>query len=153
MIFLLLKCRYPYEDYHPTTYKDALIRQCKAIAEDVKPAIFVSGGVDSHAAALGFKWADVGADFVHIKNSFNGHISEVEWEFAKVFAKKHNIDLKVIDMEYTQDSLKEFMLESEYFEDGKGSGSVFTAAGNLKYMVKYGEKETRKNCNHIITDW
>ena len=82
---------YPYEDYKPTTYQDALIRQCKAIAENFKPAIFVSGGVDSHAAALGFKWADVGADFVHVRNSFNGHTCEVEWEFTKAFAKKHDI--------------------------------------------------------------
>jgi len=128
---------YPYKDYNPTTYQDALIRQCKAIAENFKPAIFVSGGVDSHAAALGFKWADVGADFVHIRNSFNGHICEVEWEFTKAFAKKHDIDLKVIDMDYTQDSLIDFMMESEYFEDGKGSGSVFTSAGMNKYMEKY----------------
>jgi len=128
---------YPYEDYNPTTYQDALVRQCRAIAENVKPAIFVSGGVDSHAAALGFKWADVDADFVHIKNSFNGHICEVEWEFTKAFAKRYDIDLKVIDMEYDKDSLRDFMIESEYFEDGKGSGSVFTAAGNLKYMEKY----------------
>ena len=128
---------YPYEDYNPTTYQDALVRQCKSIAEDIKPAIFVSGGVDSHAAALGFKWADVDADFVHIRNSFNGNICEVEWEFTKAFAKKHDIDLKVIDMDYTQDSLIDFMMESEYFEDGKGSGSVFTAAGNLKYMEQY----------------
>jgi hypothetical protein len=128
---------YPYEDYKPTTYQDALIRQCKAIAENFKPAIFVSGGVDSHAAALGFKWADVGADFVHVRNSFNGHTCEVEWEFTKAFAKKHDIDLKVIDMEYTQDSLTDFMLECEYFENGQGSGCIFTLAGMLKYMEQY----------------
>ena len=138
---------YPYEDYNPTTYQDALVRQCKAIAEDVKPAIFVSGGVDSHAAALGFKWADVDADFVHIRNSFNGHICEVEWEYAKSFAKRYDIDLKVIDMEYDKDSLRDFMIESEYFEDAKSSGSVFTSAGELKYMEKYDGHPIGTDCH------
>ena len=138
---------YPYEDYNPTTYQDALVRQCKAIAEDVKPAIFVSGGVDSHAAALGFKWADVDADFVHIKNSFNGHICEVEWEYAKSFAKRYDIDLKVINMEYDKDSLRDFMIESEYFEDAKNSGSVFTSAGELKYMEKYDGHPIGTDCH------
>ena len=40
---------YPNKDFSPTTFQDALTRQAKVISNDVKPTVFLSGGIDSSA--------------------------------------------------------------------------------------------------------
>ena len=50
---------YPNKNFNPTTFKDALIRQAKTIASEVEPVVFISGGIDSQAMALGFILADI----------------------------------------------------------------------------------------------
>ena len=50
---------YPNKYFTPSTFQDALIRQAKVIYKDVKPTLFLSGGIDSQAIALGFSMANL----------------------------------------------------------------------------------------------
>jgi hypothetical protein len=120
---------YPNKDFIPTTFQDALIRQAKAIYNDVDPTVFLSGGIDSQAIALGFILANLDVEYVYIRPSYCGHYNELDYFFATQFCNKHNIDLKVIDLEFNQDSLRDFLLEHNYFDTGTGSGTIFLLEG------------------------
>ena len=120
---------YPNKDFIPTTFQDALIRQAKAIYNDVEPTVFLSGGIDSQAIALGFILANLDVEYVYIRPSYCGHYNELDYFFATQFCNKHNIDLKIIDLEFNQDSLRDFLLEHNYFDTGTGSGTIFLLEG------------------------
>ena len=120
---------YPNKDFIPTTFQDALIRQAKAIYSDVKPTVFLSGGIDSQAIALGFILANLDVEYVYIRPSYCGHYNELDYFFVTQFCNKHNIDLKIIDLEFNQDSLRNFLLEHNYFRTGTGSGTIFLLEG------------------------
>lgn len=124
---------YPNNDYYPTTFKDALRNQAQVIAQDVKPAVFVSGGIDSQAIALGFKSIGANADYIYIRSSYNGYYDKLEYFFVSEFCKRNYIDLQIIDLEFNQNSLRNFLLESEYFETSVGSGTVFLLEGIRRY--------------------
>ena len=120
---------YPNKDFIPTTFQDALIRQAKAIYNDVEPTVFLSGGIDSQAIALGFILANLDVEYVYIRPSYCGHYNELDYFFVTQFCNKHNIDLKIIDLEFNQDSLRDFLLEHNYFDTGTGSGTIFLLEG------------------------
>ena len=120
---------YPNKDFIPTTFQDALIRQAKAIYNDVDPTVFLSGGIDSQAIALGFILANLDVEYVYIRPSYCGHYNELDYFFATQFCNKHNINLKVIDLEFNKDSLRDFLLEYNYFDTGTGSGTIFLLEG------------------------
>jgi len=120
---------YPNKDFIPTTFQDALIRQAKAIYNDVEPTVFLSGGIDSQAIALGFILANLNVEYVYIRPSYCGHYNELDYFFVTQFCNKHNIDLKIIDLEFNQDSLRDFLLEHSYFDTGTGSGTIFLLEG------------------------
>jgi len=120
---------YPNKDFIPTTFQDALIKQAKVIYNDVEPTVFLSGGIDSQAIALGFILANLDVEYVYIRPSYCGHYNELDYFFATQFCNKHNIDLKVIDLEFNQDSLRDFLLEHNYFGTGTGSGTIFLLEG------------------------
>lgn len=120
---------YPNKDFSPTTFQDALIRQAKAIYNDVEPTVFLSGGIDSQAIALGFILANLDVEYVYIRPSYCGHYNELDYFFVTQFCNKHNIDLKIIDLEFNQDSLRDFLLEHNYFDTGTGSGTIFLLEG------------------------
>ena len=72
---------YPNKDFIPTTFQDALIRQAKAIYSDVKPTVFLSGGIDSQAIALGFILAELEVEYVYIRLSFcNYYVFACYWK-------------------------------------------------------------------------
>ena len=58
---------YPNKNFYPTTFKYALRKQAEVIAEDVKPAVFVSGGIDSQAIAYAFKLSNLTADYTDLE--------------------------------------------------------------------------------------
>ena len=120
---------YPNKDFIPTTFQDALIRQAKAIYNDVEPTVFLSGGIDSQAIALGFILANLDVEYVYIRPSYCGHYNELDYFFVTQFCNKHNINLKIIDLEFNQDSLRNFLLEHNYFRTGTGSGTIFLLEG------------------------
>ena len=120
---------YPNKNFNPTTFKDALIRQAKTIASEVEPVVFISGGIDSQAMALGFILADIDVKYVHIRPMYNGYYNEIEYFFVTQFCKKHNINLNIIDLEYDKKSLRDFLLETDYFNTGVGSGTIFLLEG------------------------
>ena len=120
---------YPNKDFIPTTFQDALIRQAKAIYNDVEPTVFLSGGIDSQAIALGFILANLDVEYVYIRPSYCGHYNELDYFFVTQFCNKHNINLKVIDLEFNKDSLRDFLLEYNYFDTGTGSGTIFLLEG------------------------
>ena len=120
---------YPNKDFIPTTFQDALIRQAKAIYNDVEPTVFLSGGIDSQAIALGFILANLDVEYVYIRPSYCGHYNELDYFFVTQFCNKHNINLKIIDLEFNQDSLRNFLLEHNYFDTGTGSGTIFLLEG------------------------
>ena len=120
---------YPNKDFIPTTFQDALIRQAKAIYNDVEPTVFLSGGIDSQAIALGFILANLDVEYVYIRPSYCGHYNELDYFFVTQFCNKHKIDLKIIDLEFNQDSLRDFLLEHNYFDTGTGSGTIFLLEG------------------------
>ena len=120
---------YPNKDFIPTTFQDALIRQAKAIYNDVEPTVFLSGGIDSQAIALGFILANLDVEYVYIRPSYCGHYNELDYFFVTQFCNKHNINLKIIDLEFNQDSLRDFLLEHNYFDTGTGSGTIFLLEG------------------------
>ena len=64
---------YPNKDFSPTTLQDALIRQAKVIYNHVEPTVFLSGGIDSQAVALGFILANLDVEYVYIRPSYHGH--------------------------------------------------------------------------------
>jgi len=76
---------YPNKNFHPTTFKTALKEQSLVIAQDVKPAVFVSGGIDSQAIAFGFKSLNIDADYIYIRSSYNGHYDKLEYFFVNEF--------------------------------------------------------------------
>ena len=43
---------YPNKYFTPSTFQDALIRQAKVIYKDVKPTVFLSGGIDFKQSLL-----------------------------------------------------------------------------------------------------
>ena len=120
---------YPNKDFIPTTFQDALIRQAKAIYNDVEPTVFLSGGIDSQAIALGFIMANLDVEYVYICPSYCGHYNELDYLFVTQFCSKHNINLKVIDLEFDKRSLGEFLLEHDFFNTGTGSGTIFLLEG------------------------
>tara|TARA_Y100000356_G_scaffold128658_1_gene128888 strand:+ start:1872 stop:2795 length:924 start_codon:yes stop_codon:yes gene_type:complete len=120
---------YPNKDFIPTTFQDALIRQAKVIYNDVKPTVFLSGGIDSQAIALGFILAELDVEYVYIRSSYCGHYNELEYFFAIQFCSKHNIDLKIIDLEFDKISLRDFLLEHDFFNTEVGSGTIFLLEG------------------------
>ena len=120
---------YPNKDFIPTTFQDALIRQAKVIYNDVEPTVFLSGGIDSQAIALGFILANLDVEYVYIRPSYCGHYNELDYFFVTQFCNKHNINLKIIDLEFNQDSLRDFLLEHNYFDTGIGSGTIFLLEG------------------------
>ena len=120
---------YPNKDFSLTIFQDALIRQAKAIYNDVEPTVFLSGGIDSQAIALGFILANLDVEYVYIRPSYCGHYNELDYFFVTQFCNKHNIDLKIIDLEFNQDSLRDFLLEHNYFDTGTGSGTIFLLEG------------------------
>ena len=120
---------YPNKDFSPTTFQDALTRQAKVIYNDVKPTVFLSGGIDSQAIALGFISAELDVEYVYIRPSYYGHYNELDYLFVTQFCSKHNINLKVIDLEFDKRSLGEFLLEHDFFNTGTGSGTIFLLEG------------------------
>lgn len=124
---------YPNKNFRPTTFKNALKEQALVIAQDVKPAVFVSGGIDSQAIAFGFKSLNIDAEYIYIRSSYNGHYDKLEYFFVNEFCKRNHIDLQIIDLEFDKNSLRNFLLESEYFETGVGSGTVFLLEGIRRY--------------------
>ena len=120
---------YPNKDFSPTTFQDALIRQAKVIYNDVEPTVFLSGGIDSQAVALGFILANLDVEYVYIRPSYCGHYNELDYFFVTQFCNKHKIDLKIIDLEFDKDSLRDFLLEHDYFDTGTGSGTIFLLEG------------------------
>ena len=120
---------YPNKDFSPTTFQDALIRQAKVIYNDVEPTVFLSGGIDSQAVALGFILANLDVEYVYIRPSYHGHYNELDYFFVTQFCNKHKIDLKIIDLEFDKDSLRDFLLEHNYFDTGTGSGTIFLLEG------------------------
>ena len=120
---------YPNKDFIPTTFQDALIRQAQVIYNDVEPTVFLSGGIDSQAIALGFILANLDVEYVYIRPSYCGHYNELDYFFVTQFCNKHNINLKIIDLEFNQDSLRDFLLEHNYFDTGIGSGTIFLLEG------------------------
>jgi len=66
---------------------------------------------------------------VYIRPSYCGHYNELDYFFVTQFCNKHNIDLKIIDLEFNQDSLRDFLLEHSYFDTGTGSGTIFLLEG------------------------
>ena len=70
---------YPNKDFSPTTFQDALIRQAKVIYNDVEPTVFLSGGIDSQAVALGFILANLDVEYVYIRPSYHGHYNELDY--------------------------------------------------------------------------
>ena len=120
---------YPNKDFIPTTFQDALIRQAKAIYNDVEPTVFLSGGIDSQAIALGFILANLNVEYVYIRPSYCGHYNELDYFFVTQFCNKHNINLKIIDLEFDKRSLGEFLLEHDFFNTGTGSGTIFLLEG------------------------
>ena len=63
---------YPNKNFTPTTFEDALVRQAKTIFDDVNPTVFLSGGIDSQAVALGFILAKLDVEYVYIRPSYYG---------------------------------------------------------------------------------
>ena len=68
---------YPNKDFSPTTFQDALIRQAKVIYNDVEPTVFLSGGIDSQAVALGFILANLDVEYVYIRTIYHGHYNKL----------------------------------------------------------------------------
>ena len=124
---------YPNKDFIPTTFQDALIRQAKAIYSDVKPTVFLSGGIDSQAIALGFILAELEVEYVYIRLSFCNYYDQQDYFFATQFCKKHNINLKIIDLEFDKNSLRDFLLEKDYFNTSTGTGTIFLLEGIRRY--------------------
>ena len=124
---------YPNLDFRPTTFEDALVRQAKTIYNDLKPALFVSGGIDSQAMALGFILAELDVEYIYIRPSYNGYYNKQDYFFVTQFCKRHNINLKIIDLEFNKNSLIDFLLEQNFFNTGTGSGTIFLLEGIKRY--------------------
>ena len=124
---------YPNVNYTPTTLEDALVRQAKTIYNDLKPAVFISGGIDSQAMALGFIQAELDVEYVYIRPSYYGSYNKQDYFFAEQFCKKHNINLKIIDLEFDKDSLKDFLFKHDFFNTITGSGTIFLLEGIRQY--------------------
>ena len=124
---------YPNKNFTPTTLEDALVRQAKSIFNDVKPIVFLSGGIDSQAIALGFILAELEVEYVYIRLSFCNYYDQQDYFFATQFCKKHNINLKIIDLEFDKDSLRDFLLEQDYFNTPTGTGTIFLLEGIRRY--------------------
>ena len=120
---------YPNKYFTPSTFQDALIRQAKVIYKDVKPTVFLSGGIDSQAIALGFIMANLDVEYVYIRPSYHGHYNKLDYLFVTQFCSKHDINLKVIDLEFDKRSLGEFLLEHDFFDTATGSGTIFLLEG------------------------
>ncbi len=107
-----------------------LYKQAKAIAAEVEnPIVFVSGGIDSQAVAKAFKNIP-GTRFIFICPIFreeNGteHICKEELFYAKSFAKQNGIELEIVQEIYTQDSLRDFLEERNFWNTGTGAGTIF----------------------------
>jgi len=121
------------KEYYPTTFRDAIRRQAKAILNDVKPAVFVSGGIDSQTMAWAFNTFVHDVDYVYIRSSYCGQYNELEYFFVSQFCKRHHINLQIIDLEFDKSSLRDFLLESDYFNTPVGSGTVFRLEGIRRY--------------------
>ena len=124
---------YPNLDFRPTTFEDALVRQAKTIYNDLKPALFVSGGIDSQAMALGFILAELDVEYIYIRPCYNGYYNKQDYFFVTQFCKRHNINLKIIDLEFNKNSLIDFLLEQNFFNTGTGSGTIFLLEGIKRY--------------------
>ncbi len=124
---------YPNKNFTPTTFEDALVRQAKTIFDDVNPTVFLSGGIDSQAVALGFILAKLDVEYVYIRPIYYGYYNKQDFFFATQFCKRWNIDLTVIDLEFNKKSLKEFLLKHEFFNNGTGSGTIFLLEGIRRY--------------------
>ena len=79
---------YPNKYFTPSTFQDALIRQAKVIYKDV-PTVFLSGGIDSQAIALGFIMANLDVEYVYIRPSYHGHYNKLDYLFVTQFCSKH----------------------------------------------------------------
>ncbi|MBF83959.1 MAG: hypothetical protein CL489_05720 [Acidobacteria bacterium] len=124
---------YPNLDFRPTTFEDALVRQAKTIYNDLKPALFVSGGIDSQAMALGFILAELDVEYIYIRPCYNGYYNKQDYFFVTQFCNRHNINLKIIDLEFNKNSLRDFLLEQNFFNTGTGSGTIFLLEGIRRY--------------------
>ena len=124
---------YPNLDFRPTTFEDALVRQAKTIYNDLKPALFVSGGIDSQAMALGFILAELDVEYIYIRPCYNGYYNKQDYFFVTQFCNRHNINLKIIDLEFNKNSLRDFLLEQNFFNTGTGSGTIFLLEGIKRY--------------------
>ena len=58
---------YPNKYFTPSTFQDALIRQAKVIYKDVKPTVFLSGGIDLKQSLLDLSVANLDVEYVYIR--------------------------------------------------------------------------------------
>ena len=103
---------YPAHGY-PTSLSDALIAQAKCIYNDFKDrrlAITLSGGVDSHQVAYGFAKANLPVKYVYFSFTYENR-PEKERIFVDDFIKKFDVDVDVIEYNFTKQSFKEFLMQ------------------------------------------
>lgn len=123
----VIKKRIPYTDVKDIS--SSLKSQALEICLDHKPLVFLSGGIDSQVMALAFLMIDSNATYIYIRPSLNKKYNETEYFYVKNFAKKYKIDLKIIELDFSIDSLKDFLIETNYFNSPVGTGTVFLLEG------------------------
>jgi len=109
---------YPIHGYS-TSLSDALIAQVKCIYNDFKDrriVISLSGGIDSHQVAYAFAKANLPVKYVHFNFTFENR-PEKERIFIDEFAKKFNIDVDIIDYNFSKQSFKDFLVQIKYLSN------------------------------------
>tara|TARA_Y100000389_G_scaffold204512_1_gene257560 strand:- start:2016 stop:2990 length:975 start_codon:yes stop_codon:yes gene_type:complete len=111
---------YPLHSHTPKSLSEALQLQAQEIFDDFKDYTLVcslSGGIDSHQMAYGFAEAGLPVKYVYFKTSFMGR-PEKELIFVEEFAAKYNLEVDIIETDFSVEDVRHLVTKHKYFADG-----------------------------------
>ena len=156
--------KYPSSQKIKDTLEETFKTQAEIIYSNFKNlTVFVSGGIDSQVAALAFKKANIPVEYVYLDMKFEGTPNITERFFAIEFAKKYDIPLKILDINYTKKQMLDTLHAENFFNLPFGYGSFLQSFFMKKYKNEHNKipitgnielcyiREGRK-CKAIFTD-
>lgn len=134
---------YPLKN-HPigNSLLDTMIMQADLIANTTDSehlTLFMSGGIDSQMMAQAFVLAKIKKPIKYLfyKINYNGNYNKTELVYAKIFAKKYNIDLFVYEITVTDQQLLDKIKSKEYITTKTGIANLFLIEIEKKYKQQY----------------
>lgn len=108
-----------------SSYLDALTYQAQQIfAHEKNITVFVSGGIDSQSAAMGFVHARLPVKYVHVNFSYDDEANHMERFFAFDFAGRNGIELTEFNYCMNRSRLADLVERENYFNTSAGLGGM-----------------------------